>query len=284
MSNLFKKVILSIVFIALIMPKAKAETNDQHTKVVMRTIGHEFLLQMNDSTTRILAIEKTDGRYRMKFEKNISFDPGSLSFATIKILEEKKITESYIVEVQNCSGNEVIYSFKASLNELGDLLPCVGRILPMECYSIYFTEIGNTEATSSEKHTKSSLFNYLLGILLIIGISLLVYLRKKRDSRQSSNLIQLGQYEFNQKKMLLTLKEQSTELSSKEADLLFLLCSNENKTLERKYILNVVWGDEGDYIGRTLDVFISKLRKKLEGDLSLKIINVRGVGYKFVIY
>ncbi|MBK9591743.1 MAG: winged helix-turn-helix domain-containing protein [Crocinitomicaceae bacterium] len=56
-------------------------------------------------------------------------------------------------------------------------------------------------------------------------------------------------------------KKQSIELSSKEADLLFLLFSNENKTLERAYILNLVWGDEGDYVGRTLDVFVSKLRK-----------------------
>tara|TARA_B110000046_G_C13004434_1_gene403715 strand:- start:1725 stop:1979 length:255 start_codon:yes stop_codon:yes gene_type:complete len=83
--------------------------------------------------------------------------------------------------------------------------------------------------------------------------------------------------------MTLTLKAQSIELSSKESDLLCLLSSNENKTLKREYILNVVWGDEGDYVGRTLDVFISKLRKKLEADSSLKIVNIRGVGYRFVI-
>jgi DNA-binding response OmpR family regulator len=47
--------------------------------------------------------------------------------------------------------------------------------------------------------------------------------------------------------------------------------------------LNKVWGDEGDYIGRTLDVFISKLRKKLEADSSIKIVNIRGVGYKLVM-
>ena len=66
------------------------------------------------------------------------------------------------------------------------------------------------------------------------------------------------------------MKAQSIELSSKETDLLFLLFSNENTTLEREHILNVVWGDEGDYVGRTLDGFISKLRKKLEADASVK--------------
>ena len=55
-----------------------------------------------------------------------------------------------------------------------------------------------------------------------------------------------------------------------------------NTTVERDVILNMVWGDEGDYVGRTLDVFISKLRKKLEADSSVKIVNIRGVGYKLV--
>ena len=106
---------------------------------------------------------------------------------------------------------------------------------------------------------------------------------KKKSPQLDTDLIQIGQYAFDQKRMSLKLKTKSIELSSKESELLFLLFSNENKTLEREHILNVVWGDEGNYVGRTLDVFISKLRKKLEEDPSIKIINVRGIGYRFVI-
>ena len=62
-----------------------------------------------------------------------------------------------------------------------------------------------------------------------------------------------------------------------------LLYQKANTTVERDIILNKVWGDEGDYVGRTLDVFISKLRKKLETDSTIKIVNIRGVGYKLVI-
>jgi DNA-binding response OmpR family regulator len=83
--------------------------------------------------------------------------------------------------------------------------------------------------------------------------------------------------------MNLSFEDKIIELTSKEADLLFLLYSAANNTLERKVILNTVWGDEGDYVGRTLDVFISKLRKKLEADSNLKIVNIHGVGYKFVM-
>lgn len=97
------------------------------------------------------------------------------------------------------------------------------------------------------------------------------------------DLITIGDYQFNKRNMTLSHQDASIELTSKEADLLFLLYNSSNKTLERENILNVVWGDDGDYTGRTLDVFISKLRKKLVADSSLKIVNIRGVGYKFVV-
>ena len=72
-------------------------------------------------------------------------------------------------------------------------------------------------------------------------------------------------------------------VSSKEASLLDLLHVNLNQTVNREHILQVVWGDEGDYLGRTLDVFISKLRKKLGEDSNLKIVNIRGIGYRMVL-
>ena len=62
-----------------------------------------------------------------------------------------------------------------------------------------------------------------------------------------------------------------------------LLIAGANEPVDRNELLREVWGDEGDYVGRTLDVFISKLRKKLKPDPSLKIVNIRGIGYKLVI-
>lgn len=82
--------------------------------------------------------------------------------------------------------------------------------------------------------------------------------------------------------MVLSLNNQDQELSNKESELLALLNLNANQAVKRDVILQKIWGDEGDYIGRTLDVFISKLRKKLDGDDSVKIVNIRGVGYKLI--
>jgi len=112
----------------------------------------------------------------------------------------------------------------------------------------------------------------------------LIYLKNKKSKNNTdTDIFKLGKYFFDKKGMTLSLNKEFTELSGKESDLLFLLYSNENKTLKREYILQEIWGDEGSYIGRALDVFISKLRKKLEADSSIKIVNIRGVGYKMVI-
>ena len=282
-SNLLYKHILVLFITALSISNVKAETKDQHIKVALRSIGHEFLLQINDSTSRVLPVEKIDGRYAVRFEREFSFEPDLLLFAVFKVIEERKIVESYIVEVEKCRTKELVHSFEASLNTNDDIIACKQRLLPKDCYAFYFTVIDENE--DIEESNIGSSLNYIYGIfILIIMTCIILYLNSRNKSKKTnSGLINIGQYQFDKKGMTLILKAQSIGLSSKEADLLFLLFSNENKTLEREYILNIVWGDEGDYVGRTLDVFISKLRKKLEADSSLKIINVRGVGYRFVI-
>lgn len=149
------------------------------------------------------------------------------------------------------------------------------------------TEEKKPKSSPVVKKTNYSMIALPLGSLLVL-ISLFFYFRKKKpvsgwNELNNSDLVTIGKSRFDQKNMTLLVGNEKIELSSKESDLLFLLYSNENKTLEREYLLKIVWGDEGDYIGRTLDVFISKLRKKLESDSSVKIVNIRGIGYKFIV-
>ena len=121
-------------------------------------------------------------------------------------------------------------------------------------------------------------------------IGLFVYIRKKKrkplkdDSGPvDPNMISIGNYRFDTLNSELLFENQKTELSAKESDLLLLLYHAVNTTVEREVILKDIWADDGDYIGRTLDVFISKLRKKLEDDTNVKIVNIRGIGYKLVL-
>ena len=77
--------------------------------------------------------------------------------------------------------------------------------------------------------------------------------------------------------------KEKQDLTGKESDLLQLLYFHINSTVDRDVLLKEVWRDEGAYIGRTLDVYISKLRKKFESDPAISFINVRGVGYKMTL-
>lgn len=253
---------------------------EREIEVVLRMIGHEVLLSSKDSTSRVLPILKEGDRYRIQFESAFEFVPEDLVTTIDKVVKETQLAESYIVEVEACDSNEVIYSFKMEAVAKSDIIPCRSRVQEMACYSLLFTFM---EPIPMEP--ERNIWNYLfMGLLLLVVILGFVFLRKKRTRYATDpNLIKLGKYRFDKRNAELIIEEQRIELTSKEADLLLLLYNTANKTVERDVILNRVWGDEGDYIGRTLDVFISKLRKKLEFDAKVKIVNIRGVGYKLVM-
>lgn len=100
------------------------------------------------------------------------------------------------------------------------------------------------------------------------------------DTRVS---FEIGDYLFDSKKQILTGKKEAVNLTSREAELLRLLCLYQDRTLERNLALRRIWGDESYFSGRSMDVFVSKLRKYLKDDPRVEIINVHGKGYKLIV-
>ncbi len=99
--------------------------------------------------------------------------------------------------------------------------------------------------------------------------------------QKKTEIITLGEFTFDFPKQLLTYQsEDPVQLTHREAHLLFHLIKNKNKVLDRSLILNKLWGNDDFFSARSMDVFISKLRKKLKRDDTLQILNVRGFGYK----
>lgn len=93
----------------------------------------------------------------------------------------------------------------------------------------------------------------------------------------------IGLFDFNAEKRLLQFEGNSDEkLTTKENHLLKLLAQNKNDILERKATLRAVWGDDNYYNGRSMDVYIAKLRKMLKKDPSIEIMNVHGKGFKLI--
>ena len=101
--------------------------------------------------------------------------------------------------------------------------------------------------------------------------------------QKTSEVLRLGSFTFDFPKQTLQFKgENKDQLTHREAHLLFHLIKNKNEVLERSLILNKLWGNDDFFNARSMDVFITKLRKKLKQDETIQIVNVRGFGYKLI--
>ena len=116
---------------------------------------------------------------------------------------------------------------------------------------------------------------------LIIRIKAL--LKKITINKEETSTFTLGQYSFDS--ITQTLKHQGNKqlLSNRESEILKRLCANKDNVLPMKDVLLELWGDDSFFNARSLHVFITKLRHKLSKDESIKILNVRGIGYKLII-
>ena len=104
-----------------------------------------------------------------------------------------------------------------------------------------------------------------------------------RKEDESLSQFKLGSYTFDYTSQLITRGEALQKLSTKEAELLRLLCLKKNEVLTREEALLNIWHDDNYFNGRSMDVFLSKIRKYLRDDPSVEIINVHGRGYKLLI-
>ncbi|RYJ43337.1 response regulator transcription factor [Flavobacterium beibuense] len=108
-------------------------------------------------------------------------------------------------------------------------------------------------------------------------------LKRSKEEKSSTDELRIGEYVFYPKRQeLIDSSAQTVKLSYKESRLLELLLQNKNQVLERKLALMRLWGDDNFFNTRNMDVYITKLRKKLQEDTSVEIVNVRGFGYKLI--
>lgn len=107
--------------------------------------------------------------------------------------------------------------------------------------------------------------------------------RTKSDSDNERATYEVGQFVFTPLEQHLSLEGEKIKLTTKENDLLLLLCKNKNGILERNHALKAVWGDDNYFNGRSMDVYIAKLRKYLKPDGKIEIINVHGKGFKLLV-
>ena len=139
---------------------------------------------------------------------------------------------------------------------------------------------------------KRDQYNFFWLLLLIVPLSLVGFYIKNKFRKQeekesiidNNDYIQLGSFRFYADNNVLKIENNNITLSEKETKALKIFAENINQIVEREKLMKEIWEDEGIVvISRNVDVLVSKLRKKLIGDNSIKFINVPGRGYKFII-
>jgi DNA-binding response OmpR family regulator len=110
-----------------------------------------------------------------------------------------------------------------------------------------------------------------------------VFLNRSQKTKPGNKVIQLGSFLFDAQNYSLRINEETILLTQRESELLKLFTENKDMVLTREIILKKLWGDDDYFMGRSLDVFISRLRKILSVDKQVQIENLHGIGFRFTI-
>ena len=254
----------------------------ERAKINLRAIGNQLLLAQKDSVSLILPIIKIDEfKYSLSFEKALSFEPNTLVSIVKGVFIKTIFSKNYRVEVIDFSTNEVVYSYEINTDKKKTLIPCAGRFLPERKYFI--------EVKFLDQKTPISKYSFLFYILTLLLLGIFFgkfFLDKKKEKEEvfKEKATTLGSFQFYPHQSKLVKKAIEIGLSKKECELLEIFVANINQVVKREELTKKVWEDNGVIVSRSLDTYISKLRKKLKEDHSIQLINVHGIGYKLEVH
>lgn len=282
--SIIKAALLFFIAAGCIFISASGNNDFEQSKqeILLRKIGHEVLLQAGDSTSRVLPVKKVaENEFQIRFENEFVFRSDSLVTIVRRTLETGNVEQDYIVNVLNCSGRENIFGWAVLAQEKNTITPCTSRPQPKGCYIIELKFQPGGLTGAGKTYLVGGMSLALIGLLAVRPFKLG---RKKHTAVDAGDqLITIGNTVYDAGRKQIEIHGVKTELTIKENKLLSIFAASPNIIIERARIQKEIWEDEGVIVGRSLDVFISRLRKKMEQDPSLQIINIHGKGYKLEI-
>lgn len=253
---------------------------EKHIEVVLRDIGHQLLLTAKDSTSRVLPVKKINAHtYQLSFQNAFSLVSDSLIDLVQREFRKTDLSTHYIVNLRNCEKKETILAFEIG-SPAGSLTPCRGRRLATACYLVEIELL------------KKNRFSSFWLLLLLIPLTLTAWYVKNKFRKKevapvlpdNKNAIPLGRFTFYPDNNVLKTGSKTIALSENETKALTIFANNPGQIVERETLMKEIWEDKGIVvISRNVDVLVSKLRKKLSENGSIKFITVPGRGYKFSI-
>ena len=249
--------------------------------LAIRQAVHNLHKIAEDSTSMIGAVQLIDeNMHRIVIERAINYD--TLPAVLDASLQDYEIEEEYMVSIIDCELDEILLGYNRFAFEKGQVA-CKGRERNSDCNVLNVTF--DTEKNQNSFYLPFAFLSFILGgIGLFISAKILDKKDKEINSPTSSiNAIQIGNSSFEPQNLSIQIAGNSKKLTFRESKLLEYFALRPNQVLKREDIQDAVWSEEGVIVGRSLDVFISRLRKILKGDERVAIKNIHGVGYRLEV-
>lgn len=259
----------------------------ESANLALRQVAHQLYSLCGNHTERIEAVEQRE-EFAFSIKLNEYIDYEQLPKIMDQAVKDFNLPREYGVMVKSCDEKNIELGYTYIALERDELVPCQSREHALNCSLI--------ELIIYEQDRGNPIWQYLLLTLLlgsIIGLMIYSYVSSSDevevDSKTEDNAPvehshrSIGKFIFDHTNQSLNLDGEIVSLTFRESKLLDYLSSHPNQVLSRDQIQANVWEDEGVIVGRSLDVFISRLRKILKSDPSIKIKSVHGVGYRLEV-
>jgi DNA-binding winged helix-turn-helix (wHTH) protein len=282
-----------LALLALSLIGLSSRTNNQSAdgheqdkiNLALRRTADGLLRAAGDSISRIPAIAKvSEHTWQIKVGQSFSYDllPNLLE----ESLQLQQIHQQYQVKVRRCDDDIIDLGYHISDLKDDQQVPCGGREAVTGCHYIEVDFL--TAPSEQDAFFKSNWITMALAMVGIVLVGFGFYRRRRKpeyvsDHQTDTEIYHFGGTSFSFTNQSITHQGTTQQLTYREAKLLRMFALHPNQLLERDQIIQQVWADEGVLVGRSLDMFVSRLRKKMITDTSLAIMAVHGLGYRFEI-
>lgn len=258
--------LFTLPLLAWLLPAAALEMEPkiihENVNLALRRTADGLLRLSGDSTSRIPVVEQTSANvWRLRLEQTFSYD--KLPALLQESFDMHEIHTPYHVAIRSCTTSEIVLGYHQMDLVNDQEVPCGSREMPEGCQEIEITFLD-----APKKWPQRLALSGVL--LLLVGGMAGFWLAKRRKTavlltqtpEQEADWLHFGHSRLDAAGQMLYCGSTQTKLTFREAKLLRLFAENKDRLLEREHILQQVWADEGVLVGRSIDVFVSRLRKK----------------------
>ncbi|MCU0346840.1 MAG: helix-turn-helix domain-containing protein [Saprospiraceae bacterium] len=276
-------------------PEPDERQFSQQVNLAMRQAADRLFDLAGDSTRTIPPVEMPSaGEFLLRLESDLSYD--SLPAYLGEALAQNGIQAEYHVAVLDCLDGLLMLGYTKETIASGNV-PCKGRVMEAGCYNLTVSFPGRATRTGSNAWAWWAVANLVAFAALSFFVVKKIRARKLAEPvptatepaveapavEAPSGLLRFGNTAFDPANLYVQMGDARQPLTFREAKLLQFFAERPNRVLEREAIMAAVWEDEGIIVGRSLDVFVSRLRKILQNDPTVKLANVHGVGYRLEV-